>query len=445
MADVRPFRGVRFNVERFGRDLAALVCPPFDVISPDLQSELYDRHPRNMVRLELTRELPGEDGAAKYQRAANDYSAWQADQTLVKDPTPAVYGYSCKFVVDGVDYERRGLIAALRLQSWEEGVVLPHERTLAGPIEDRMQLMRACRANFSPIWLVYRGAAEATGAVWNSLRGRSVDAWVFDAEQDTEHSLWVCTEPSVLAEFHAALREEPVYVADGHHRYTTALAFRDELRGSEQLPTGDAANFVLAHLVPAAEPGLTILGIHRLVRSDGDIDATALRAVLSQWFELDGAERGPAELLAELRATGGRGPAFAVWAPRLGVAAIARLRAEAVSLDLAADRSPAWRRLDAVALHVLGIDPAFPGGTAALLAEGRLTYAHSLSEIERGLETGKGDVAFFLRGTPIEQIMAVADARDRMPEKSTFFYPKPVTGAVMASLSGEVPNPNPNL
>ena len=443
MADIRPFRAVRFNTARLGEDLSQLVCPPFDVISPQLQEELYLRQPGNMVRLELAREEPGEPADGRYPRAAAQYTAWLDDGTLVRDSEPALYVYGCRFAVAGVTYQRRGLIAAVRLEPWERRIVRPHERTLPGPIEDRFKLMQACRANFSPIWLVFRGAADATAALFESVEGREPDARAWDERDQAEHSLWLCTDTHLLHRFHRELADLPVYVADGHHRYTTALRFRDELeRADGPLSPDLAPNFVLAHLVQSDDEGLPVRGIHRLIQL-GETSSADIRRALEPWFDLDETNRSAGDLHRALSAVPRESAAFALWSPRLGLSVLATERGRGVPENLAGDRSAAWRQLDLAVVHTLGIDSIFPGGTQALLDTGRLTYGYSVEEIEQMVETGRADAAFLVRGTPVHQVMEVADANDRMPEKSTYFFPKPLTGMVMASLQGEVPDPRP--
>lgn len=441
MADIRPFRGIRYNASRFGSELSFLVCPPFDVITPNLQRRLVRRHPRNMVRLELPSETANDAPGAKYQRAASQFGAWLADGTLVQDSEPALYVYSCRFSVAGIQHERRGLFALVHLEPWERGIVRPHERTLAGPKQDRLQLMRACEANFSPIWLVYRGAVAEANALWNAVSTREPDISLWDSENDSvRHSVWACTEPLAIRAFQQVLADRPVYVADGHHRYETALGYRDELeKENGDLPENAAPNFVLAHMVQGDDPGLPVLGIQRLVRTSGPPDANYIRRSLNTWFDLHETESGARELLWRLNSLPAGQIAFAVYAPRAHLSIVAVLKADIIPLSFSADHSEGWRRLDAAALHALGIDRLYSGGTQSLIETGRLTYAYSPEEVEREIETSRADIAFLLRGTPVEQVMAVADAGDKMPEKSTYFYPKPVTGLVMAGLKGEVP------
>src|SRR4051794_27549001 len=181
MVDVRPFRGVRYNTARFGSDLSSLICPPYDVISQAEDAALRGRHPRNMVRLEGPSQDPGErpgeqiESVDRYGAAAERYRAWLGDETLVPETEPAVYAYRHTFSQDGESIARRGLLAALRLAPWDRNEVRPHERTHAGPKEDRLALIRACRANFSPIWCLYHDPTGTTDRLWQQLEGRRAD------------------------------------------------------------------------------------------------------------------------------------------------------------------------------------------------------------------------------------------------------------------------------
>ncbi|HEY3117520.1 MAG TPA: DUF1015 domain-containing protein [Chloroflexota bacterium] len=431
MADIRPFRGIRYSPSQVGLDLSAVVCPPFDVITPGEQQALYERDPRNMVRLELTPAETGDDDTARYDRAATQLRGWLADGTLVRESQPALYPCLTSFAIDGRSYQRRGLLALLHLEPWDSGVVRPHERTLSKAKADRLALLRACRTNLSPIWVVSRGPGKALEHLWEQIGKQDPSAQV---SGPTSHTFWACTEPSVLEEVHSAWSSLPVYIADGHHRYETALNYRNEAlpqRGD------DAANFVLTYFVESSDPGLVVLGIHRLLRWPGGIAASDLRAKLETWFDIEESTASPEQLLAELNREPSR-PAFAIWSPSLGLGATCWLKDSSVPRDRAEGHSDAWRQLDVAALHVLAIDSLFPAGTTALGEAGQLTYTDSLSEVQRAIQGGEAQIAILIRGTPVEAVMAVADAGDRMPEKSTFFYPKPVTGAVLASLEGRV-------
>jgi len=321
MADVRPFPAVRYNTVRFGRDLTQLVCPPYDVIPQVEQAALYDRHPNNMIRLELTRREPTDySDDDRYVRAAQWFAEWQRAGVLVADEAPGLYAYEQRFLLNGVSQQRRGLLAALRVEPWERRVVLPHERTLAGPKRDRLELMRACHANLSPIWGMYAGVPDATRELWASLDGREPDEEARDRD-GVEHRVWAVSDAGVLARFHEAMTESPVYIADGHHRYETARHFEEEFCGSNPCSADAAAHFTLAYLVDVDDPGLIVLGTHRLIRSPRSLDAEEVRRTLEQWFELTPGPAGAA--LLDEGGTHPR-PALCVLAPRLELAAVAR-------------------------------------------------------------------------------------------------------------------------
>ncbi|MPZ14457.1 MAG: DUF1015 family protein [Chloroflexi bacterium] len=434
MADIRSFKGIRYDQARVGRDVSAVVCPPYDVISSHEQAELYARHPHNMVQLELPSDEPVED---RYQRAASRYHAWLDDGTLVPEAGPALYAYLQTFVHDGAPCERRGVIAALRVEPWERRVVRAHERTLSGPKRDRFALMRACHANFSPIWCLYDDTAGGTAGLWRVVQRSEPNLEATD-DDGVVHRVWVVSDPSVVREFCDGLKPSTVYIADGHHRFETAIHLQKELRTSSAHWSEDAAsNFTMTYLVDVADAGLVVLGTHRLMRSPRPLDRRSLLDVLSRWFDVDERDASPANLLGALEQDRMR-PAFGVWAPGHDLVAVARLRGGvAVPEELAPHRSTAWRRLDLAALHTLAIDQLFAEGTTSLSEAGWLTYSRDLDGIERAVAAGEADFAFLVRTTPVEQIRAVADAADLMPEKSTYFWPKPLSGLVIASLDDE--------
>lgn len=432
MADIRPFRGIRYSPSQIGNDLSSVVCPPFDVISAQEQEALYQRDPRNIVRIELTRAESGEVEAARYQRAAAQYRHWLDEGTLVQDTRPAIYPCLTSFAVDGKAYQRRGLLALLRLEPWERGIVRPHERTLAKAKADRLQLLHACRANLSPIWVVSRGPQEALARLWQRIEGEEPEAQVSD---EARHAFWACRDETVLEELQQAWRELPAYIADGHHRYETALAFRGE---AAPVDPEDAANFVLTYFVESTDGGLVVLGLHRLLRWPDPLSTADLNEALAPWFDIEVSDDSPERLVAGLSARPAR-PGFALWAPNLNLSATFWLKdLTGIPPELATGHSDPWRKLDVVSLHALVIDRLFRPGTTALSEAGQLTFTPSLEEVQRVIRAGQAQVAFLVRSTPIESVLAVADAGDRMPEKSTYFFPKPVTGAVIASLDGRV-------
>jgi uncharacterized protein (DUF1015 family) len=432
LADVRGFSGLRYNTERFGRDLTEIVCPPYDVITPPEQDALRERHPYNVIRLELPKDG---DGRSRYELAAETFRSWLAERAMVREAEPALYAYLTEFEVEGAPQRRRGVLGALRVEPWSAGEVRPHERTFAGPKQDRLELMRACGANFSPIWTLYRDPSGATDALWASLEGRAPDEEAIGDDR-VRHRVWVVRDPQLIKGFQTALAEDSVYIADGHHRYETALTFRDERMGQGALGQDEAPRFVLTYLVEASDPGLVVRGTHRLVRPHEEFTRERLMGVLEPSFEVAEFTGTPSQMLLTLQEDESR-PAFGVWAPGAGMQLIARLRDPiGVPEELSGGHSSAWRRLDLAVLHTLAIDRLYGLPTTELSDEGFLSYPRNLGEVESAIESGEAQVAFLVRNTPVEHILSVADAGDLMPEKSTFFVPKPVTGMVMASLEG---------
>ena len=408
------------------------------MIGPAEQRTFFERDPHNFVRLELPlREGGSSSGTQMYRTAAETYDRWLADGVLHQDRSPSLYAYRQRFGGDNGPQERCGIVGALRIEPWERRTIRPHERTLEGPKRDRLDLMRACQANLSPIWGLYADATGASGRMWASLADRAPEVEATDME-GVRHDLWVVAEPGLLGDFTQALSGTHCYIADGHHRYETARHYEAEHCDGAECTDDSAAHFTMAYLVDVSDPGLVVFGTHRLIRSSPPPTAEAIRGTLNAAFDLVDLPNASVSALIETLDKERRNPGFAVWAPSLDIALLAYLREPEVPADLAAGRSTAWRRLDLAALHVLGIDRIYPEGTTALSESGRLMYSRSLSEVDRVLETNEAQVAFLVRKTLVNQVTAVADAGDLMPEKSTYFYPKPLSGIVVASLKGEV-------
>ena len=417
--------------------MSNLVCPPYVVISTEERDALYARDPHNAIRLELTRPEPTDASEAdRYRRAADDFAAWQSAGVLTREPRPALYAYAQQFTLGSSALERRGVLAMLRVEPWEKRVVRPHERTLSGPKQDRLDLLRACQACFSPIWGLYADAPDATSQLWDDLNPRESDAEAVDRD-GVVHRIWTVTDPDLVRSFHTTLFEAPIYIADGHHRYETARHYEEERCASSPCSADSAVHFTLAYLFDVADPGLIVLGTHRLVRSPRPLDSEQVRRTLESSFDLEPQAGGPRRLVQALGAADGR-PSFAVWAPALGMSAVARLRGREVPDDAAPGRSAPWRRLDLAALHMLAIDRIYAEGTSELSESGRLLYSRATEEVERAMSAGEVDIAFFVRHTSVRQVTEVADAGELMPEKSTYFYPKPLTGLAIAGLDGDI-------
>lgn len=425
MADVRPFRGLRYDPTRI--DPAIAIAPPYDVISPRQQAALYDASPHNVVRVEYGEQRPGDMPTDnRYTRAARDLAAWRDAGVLLREARPALYAYRQEFAWEGTRYTRHAVFAAIRLEEWEKGIVKPHEHTLSGPKADRLELLRATRTQVSPVYCLYRPQAPAPAP---HLTGQPL----YDFEADGQrHVVSAITDPAQVRAFSNLLAASDVYIADGHHRYETALTYRNEARARASSWTGDEPeNFVLMALTSAADPGLLVLPTHRIVHVDISPD---MWSVLGRRFDVETLRDGDvAALLARLRAAPPDATVFAAITRDGGRLLTLRERA-AVHAMMPPGQPDAWKRLDVSVLQYGVLAPAFAIDDAALAGGAAVTYTQDAAEAAGAVERGDAAIAFLLNATPVEQVLAVADAGGRMPQKSTYFYPKLPTGLVMNPL-----------
>jgi uncharacterized protein (DUF1015 family) len=453
---IKPFRALRYEREAVG-DLALVTSPPFDVISPEDHRAFLARHPRNVVRLDLPAEEAGDEPDERYRRAAHTFAAWRSDGTFHKDPRPSLYVYEQDYEVPGTNVARtqRGFMARLRLESLGPGSgVLPHERTLSAPREDRYKLIRATGANMSPVVALYEDRSGRAATILAELAGAAGShgteasaaatapvADITDADR-VRHRLWVVPVDQaggdagrLASELIERATAGPVTLADGHHRYETALRYRDERRMTRSCDEDPAYDYLLALFLESAAEPLTVLPTHRVVSGLGARAGAQLLAGSDELFDVHGVDRaalvatfGPAAALAADAGAGRRGR-FGLWTRDGGAILTARRSAFETWLP---EGGAALRRLDVTLLQVAldrlcGVDPA------ATAAGGRVRYTKSAAEaidwVDRSMEGA--DAAFLLEGTPVAEIIAVARDGDVMPQKSTYFFPKPLSGLVL--------------
>ena len=433
MPEVRPFRALRYESEVVG-DLAAVVSPPYDVISPTETAALLARHPKNVVRLDLPVGEQGDGPDDRYRRAARTFAAWRSDGTFHKDPRPSLYVYEQAYRVPGTNVERvqRGFFGRLRLEPLEPGSgVLAHERTMSAPREDRYKLLRATGVNTSPVVGLYADPSGATkGILDGATRGRPI-AEITDGD-GVRHRMWALVaegpEAAQVEALVAGVGSGPITIADGHHRYETALRYRDERRMSRSCEEDPAFDYILMLFLDAGGP-LTILATHRVVGGLGEEALAGLQANLPTLFDVQPA--GRAELSADFGTSesgaGGRGR-FGLWT-RAGGSILTARRPAFEGLLPAGGR--ALRGLDVTLLQVAL--ERFAGIDQAALAAGRVAYTKSADEAIHWVDEALNgaDLAVLLEPTPVGSIVDVAREGDVMPQKSTYFYPKPLTGLVL--------------
>jgi uncharacterized protein (DUF1015 family) len=408
MAEIRPFAGIRYRVA--DAELARVLAPPYDVIGEDYRDALYRRDPRNIVRVILNRE----SGDAGYEEAGATCRRWLAEGTLAPDPEPALYLLEQRFAVEGRPARRVGLLARFRAEDYERRVILPHEHTRQGPKQDRYRVLKATHANFSPIFLMFPDETRVFRGLAESVVAAAADAAFVD-DGRVEHRLWSLTDPATVDAFTLMLASVRCYIADGHHRYATALRYRDE--------TGPDGAWTFGYFTPMGDPGLRVLPYHRILSEGPSLEEARQR--LGSLFTLTPARGSDEAASAVARATAGH--AFALAWPA-GDALVAEARAEAASLiDAAAP--PSLRALDTWFFHEAAL-----GRLLGVPAEA-VRYVHSLREAEEALAAGRCRLAALMRPTPVQQIVDVAEAGESMPAKSTFFHPKLPSGLVIHPLA----------
>ena len=433
MPDIRAFRGWRYDLGHVG-ELGDVVAPPYDVISSAQRDLLYKRHACNCIRLILNREEPGDDEQGRYERAAGFLRAWKQEGVIAEEGEPCLYVYHQQFTVDGREYHRRGVMARVRLERFGEGSIYPHEETLPGPKADRLRLMRATGFNLSPIFGLYPDDDDAVGSLLDeAVSGKTPLAATDDL--GVVHRLWPVSGQATVSAAKGLLGPKPVYIADGHHRYETAVAYRDELQAAGKLKRDDAAaNFVLMMLVGMRDPGLVILPTHRLVRGLAELDAPWLADLLAENFALETIGRGAEacrETWERIEMEGAQ-DALGFGTTADGVWQLARLKDPAVMNELVPDHGPAWRGLGVSILHELAVKHRLVPGLGGLEPEFR--YVHQLDEVNEAVSGRTCQLACLVPPATIDHIREIAGASERMPPKSTYFYPKLLSGLVFNPL-----------
>jgi len=435
MATIRPFRGVRYNPEKIP-DLSTVISQPYDRVRHGLQDKYYAQSPYTIVRIIKGKEEPGDDETNNvYTRARDYYRSWLREGVLMREQSPALYVlHQTVTLSDGSTKTRKGLIAALELSRFDEGIVLPHERTHSGPKVDRLNLMRATEVNFGHIFMLYPGGRinELLDAVIEGRPG-------FELRELFEHEVvqrfWPVTDPQVIA----AVVEEMaprrnLIIADGHHRYETALNYRDEMRAKyPDAPPNAGFNYRMVTLVSMEDPGLVILPTHRLIHSYDRMSGQEALERAQEYFEVAPAvDRAALERsLAEATPTH---PRFGFYD---GDYAVLTLRDPAVLEELLPDRSPDWRLLDVSVLHELFVERVLGIDKAAVERKENIEYLRDPQMGYDAVDRGEANFLLVMNPTRMEQVRACTEAGEKMPQKSTDFFPKVISGLVMMPIGVE--------
>ncbi len=430
MPEIAPFRGLRYNPAKVG-DLSQVVTPPYDVISPEARDAYHERHPYSAIQLDLGKGPTEGTPETWYVQAGRTFAEWQRQGILVRERAPALYVYEQDFALGQHRLARRGIIALVRLEPYGQGSVFPHERTFILQRRDRLSLMRACPANLSHIFGIYDGPRDPVAALQDDAAAGPPAVGAMD-DEGYRHRLWTLTDGAAIARVAEALHGRAVVIADGHHRYETALAFRDECLALDAAPAEarrqKAYNYTSMMLVSARDPGLVILPTHRVVRAIPHASTDLLLQDVRRFFTVEGRDLpvGAEEdaLRACLQEMGRRGregeQVFALYAGGkelylLMAAAAAHADAETARLDVGLLHAALFR-------EVLRIPPDAEAGQVTYTQDARIAFGQ--------VAAGAARLALFVNATRVEHVMAVASTGRRLPPKSTYFYPKLLTGLV---------------
>ncbi len=432
MADVQPLRGIRYNSEVVG-NLAQVITPPYDVISEEAQARYFARSPYNIIRLELGLDEPGDTTLNnRYTRAASIYAEWRMVAILRQDPTPCYYLYQQIYTHNGQTYTRSSLLARVRLEPWSARIVLPHEHTMSKPKDDRLKLLRACVTNLSPIMSLYD---DPQGMIRRLLSSYGVRAEIqITDEANEEHLLHPITDEQQIALIQNFFAKSQLFIADGHHRYETALNYREEVRTMHRkLDPEDAANFVLMALTDLDDPGLLVLPTHRLLFGLSEDALNKLtNQQLARYFtihETGTAGESQETLLERLAQAGASTPSIVLstsektWLLTLNDGGKERMKESR--------HSAPWNALDVAVTHRLVLEELLGLRAEDMTAGTHIQYTRDAQQALDAVRKGDAQAALLLNATRVRQICDIAEADDRMPQKSTYFYPKLITGLVM--------------
>ncbi len=441
MAEIIPFRGILYNTNKIN-ELADVVAPPFDVISEQEQNAFHESHPQNIIRLTLGKTTENDTRTNnRYTRSAGCFNNWLSEGIIETDKEPAFYLTSMEFFFENKWVNRYGLIALIRLEPFEKGIVLPHEKTFSNIKSERLELMKACHANFSPIFSLY---SDDENSILDRLKDITLERTpdhVFTENNGQKHRLWRITDSSVHRHVSEVLKDKAIFIADGHHRYETALNYRNwRSTGNPDFNGGHPTNYVMMYLCSMEDPGLVILPAHRMLNQ---VPAEARASLIDKardYFDImiipykDGHHKeGLTQFISILKSNASKNciGVFMKDCPELNLLTLK----PGIMEQMFGDELPeVIRNIDVTVLtrlifmEILGFDQA------RLDNEKLIAYSSVAKEAIDAVAAGKHDMAFILNPTKIQQVRDIAEAGLIMPRKATYFFPKVITGQVINRL-----------
>jgi uncharacterized protein (DUF1015 family) len=445
MAEIQPLRAIRYDAECV--PLKDVLTQPYDKITPPMQESYYASNPYNLIAVEKGRSFPGDTPENNvYTRAAASFDEWIARKILVQDSAPGIYIYSQDYLLPGTQTRRTrtGFIALGRLEDYDARVVFRHERTLSAPKTDRLELLRRTRAQTGQLFMLYGGPAKKIEGLLESVKSKSAPVEMMD-EYSVTHRLWPVFDAAFIREIEQQMADKKLVIADGHHRYETALNYRNECRAKAgNVDPNAASEFAMITFVNAHSPGLTILPTHRVVRNVANFNFDNFRKALASTFDWysypfqNPAERAAnfAEFRHDLEARKhGRG---GVGVYSGGAAFHLFLLRRGLDLEeLLPDLSEAQRNLDVVVLHRLLLEKGLGITAEAVTGEKNIAYEREMDAAIGAVDRGEAQLACILNPVRVEQVMEIALGGDVLPQKSTDFYPKLLSGVAIYRVEGE--------
>lgn len=449
MAKIAPFRGLRYNPEKINR-MEDVVTPPYDVIDEKSQVALLAKNPFNMIQLDLTKQAGKETAADRYDGAKKIFEQWQDDNVLIRETEPIMYLYNTTYsLANGRTFTRKGLVALVGLAEFDEGIVKPHEKTFRGVTDDRLRLIDTCQAQFSQIFSLY---SDADGKIMTALETVCPNEPLYSVEDQDGclHKLYPITDSQVIANVQAAFKDKSLYIADGHHRYTTALQLRELMTKRDGKVEEDSPyNHIMMYICPMEDPGLAVLPTHRLVHMPVDIDLEGLVVKMQDHFDVEEIKGGIRETLMEQvlermhdRAQGQT--AFGMYEPASDRCFLMTLKSGAMAKAVGIEQHAALQELDVVVLSDLIIEKLLGLCHDKCDNEGLVSFYSDLDEamdvaVKEAADSSanKSPLLFLMNHTRVDQVKNIADENLVMPHKSTYFYPKILTGLLINKIVAE--------
>lgn len=425
MAEIQAFKGMRFDTEKAGK-ISELCCPPYDIISDKQRQDYIDKNENNIIRLELPK------GEEPYKNAAEILKQWEEKGILIREDKPAIYIYEEEFTAYGQRKAVKGIIARVKVEEFEKGIILPHEFTLSKAKEDRLNLMKATNCNFSQIYALYMDDRHTTLATIDSAS--DCDSCLeFTDNDNVTHRLWIITDETVIHKLVSDFADRKLYIADGHHRYETALNYRNYCREKGISKEGDAQDYQMIYLVDMEHPGLVVFPTHRLVRDLESFDKQKVLTACETYFDLT-EKTGTATMETDLEVLYNKGEkAFGFYCGGDKWYQLV-LKDMQVIKDMLPGVSEPTQNLDVTVLHSLILERIFGIDKENMAQQINLTYTKIFDEAISGVNDGTFQCSFIMNPTRVTEIRDVASNGEKMPQKSTYFYPKMITGMVMNQL-----------